>query len=200
MRGDRNGLRGGLFSLALGLAIGLGGAAHAQTQTAANAQKFLSVIAGQQTSRVDVASGGSWNQTWGKRTKNKCTSEYYYDFWGTRQGPRTRCWDEDDSRNISGPSPLLTGATPITDCLTEITYRDDSTYFDGYTITALGEQKTRIDWSKVAKVQQDGATVLLSPNLPMVRFRLSSDDLAKRAAFAMEFLRQTCDAAAATGF
>lgn len=200
MRGDLGGFRSGLFGLALILAAGLGASAQAQTQTAAGAQKFLSVIAGQQTSRLDVSVNGYWNQTWGKRTKNKCTSEYYYDFWGTRQGPRSRCWDEDDSRNITGPSPLLTGAVAINDCLTEIEYSDNSTYFDSYAITALGVQKARIDWSKVAKVQQEGSMVTVSPNSPLVRFRLSSEDLAKRAAFAMEFLRQTCDAAAATGF
>lgn len=174
--------------------------AWAQTQTVAGAQQFLSITANQKTTTVDNDWGQGFNLVSGRRVADKCTQEYYYDGWGTRQGPRTRCWKQDEYSNVYRPAAQLVSAVMISDCLTEIEITEASTYAGGYQISALGTHKLRLDWAKIAKVQQSGNTVTVSPTSPGLRFRLSSDDLATRTTFAMEFIRQNCDPAAATGF
>ena len=56
-----------------------------------------------------------------------------------------------------------------------------------------------IEWSRVTEVSQDGAHVFVSEKIPL-RLTLSSEALAARTAFAMEFLRVHCDETAGTGF
>lgn len=56
-----------------------------------------------------------------------------------------------------------------------------------------------VSWNSVSKVEQTGEAVMLKGN-PSFMVRFSSDQLATRAAYAMEFLRQSCDSTASTGF
>lgn len=56
-----------------------------------------------------------------------------------------------------------------------------------------------VSWNSVSKVEQVGETVVLKGK-PSFVIRFSSDQLATRAAYAMEFLRLSCDTTASTGF
>jgi hypothetical protein len=57
----------------------------------------------------------------------------------------------------------------------------------------------RVSWGSVSMVEQVDASVVVKGS-PSLRFSLSSDQLAARVAYAMEFLRLNCDSKAATGF
>lgn len=76
-------------------------------------------------------------------------------------------------------------------------YENSSTYYDAQTLT----------WSErnvsfLAEVKQRGATIEIFWTFQpwSSRFELSSEQMATRVAFALEFLRINCDRAAATGF
>jgi hypothetical protein len=57
----------------------------------------------------------------------------------------------------------------------------------------------RVEWNAISMVKQTEAIVALSGPTKF-RFYFSSDQLAARVAYAMEFLRTSCDQTAATGF
>ena len=57
-----------------------------------------------------------------------------------------------------------------------------------------------IDFRKLAKAELNGALIYLHGLPEAYRVRLPSDEMATRVAFAMEFLRQSCDPTAGTGF
>lgn len=56
-----------------------------------------------------------------------------------------------------------------------------------------------LDYAKVTKVTQSGSTVTANGGLN-IQLIYTSDQIATRVAYAMEFARQKCDPAAATGF
>ena len=57
-------------------------------------------------------------------------------------------------------------------------------------------------WSSVKSVHENGGNVhiMFAGNEDMSTIYLHSEDLAKRVAYAIDFLRTSCDAAAGTGF
>jgi len=57
-----------------------------------------------------------------------------------------------------------------------------------------------IDFKKLAKAEPVGSVINLSGLAAPFRIRLPSDEMAVRVAFAMEFLRQSCDPTTSTGF
>jgi hypothetical protein len=63
-----------------------------------------------------------------------------------------------------------------------------------------GDNAASLDWVLVAKVDVNQNSVIVGTNFGRLRFNLTSDSLAKRTGFAMEFLRVKCDRKSATGF
>lgn len=55
-------------------------------------------------------------------------------------------------------------------------------------------------WNTMAEVRSSGRYVYVSKQFVDIRFTLPSENLAKRTAFAMEFLRVKCDKKSSTGF
>ena len=66
----------------------------------------------------------------------------------------------------------------------------------------IGGRQEGFSWSEVKSVQQTGGDVhlMFAGNQHLATIYLRSEDLAKRVAYAIEFLRMQCDAAAGTGF
>lgn len=70
---------------------------------------------------------------------------------------------------------------------------------DWYRITGpIGDN--RIPWRQVSNIERVGTSVRLVDRNRKLLFRFPSEDLSKRAAFAMEFLRVQCDPTADLGF
>jgi hypothetical protein len=69
-------------------------------------------------------------------------------------------------------------------------------YMRGY----LNALNRKIDWSKVSEVSKSGNVITVREGGVGYRFAIASPDLLSRTAFAMEFIKNHCDAAAATGF
>lgn len=68
-------------------------------------------------------------------------------------------------------------------------------------VTFAGEGRPIfIDWEKTSGVTADGTEVHFSGVSPKMYLTLPSEEYASRVAYAMEFLRISCDPAAGTGF
>lgn len=78
---------------------------------------------------------------------------------------------------------------------TEFT-QGNTRYSRGY----LNALNRKIDWSKVSEVSKSGSVITIREGGVGYRFLISSEDLLARTAFAMEFIKNHCDAAANTGF
>lgn len=100
---------------------------------------------------------------------------------------------------------------PATQCRTEVRYTRLRTkrFFRGIASVPLDEPSggltTAIDWAVVSKVRvladnQDGTNVWIDWKEGGVRFNHMDESDAKRAAFAMDFLREQCAAKSDTGF
>jgi len=188
---------------AAALAIGLFSTAGAQTaQTPEGAQKFLGVVAAQGTTKLYFDSSSNWSTVYATRKFEKCVQEATYDFFGFQNGTRSRCFDDSDSKTINAPARDLKAASATGACSTRFEFSD---YFQGqrdgdWEFGPTGRTTYVVNWAKIASVKADGSWVRLSPPLQGFHLLMASPDMATRMAFAMEFLRQSCDAAAATGF
>ncbi|MFC3711147.1 hypothetical protein ACFOMD_01100 [Sphingoaurantiacus capsulatus] len=171
-------------------------------QTVEGAHRFLMLTVEQGTSSVAIDIGLGMSVTYGVRTVEQCRQEEYtYDIWGSK-GVRNRCWNEERYANVTARAHPLVSTAANGACATILKFTDyaNPDYADGWKIGPRGIDSVTLDWRKVAKVTANGSYVDVSPSQPGVQFRLASPDLAKRVAYAMEFLRQECDPAAATGF
>lgn len=177
---------------------------HAQEQTVENAQKFLSMtlpgngyMAGSLRSAfkktVDIANRkgqGYVEYSIGGEAKivdadavSRCTSKILSDYSGVTVNYVVK-------RSYYGSV-----VSRRTDKLTEAL----SKTFSQSTIIGRPDG---FSWSEIKFVRSDGGNVdlLFSENEIASTIYLRSEDLAKRVAFAMEFLRISCDKSAGTGF
>jgi hypothetical protein len=183
-------------------------ALHAQEQTVENAQKFLSIVL-----PGNGYMGGAMRETPALAVKaaREADSQHYYD--ADLQGeakivdadPVSRCTSKmlaDYStvtinirarRYSSGPV-VERASRGITD------WGSFSAGADGR--RTIGGRQEGFSWSEVKSVQQTGGDVhlMFAGNQHLATIYLRSEDLAKRVAYAIEFLRMQCDAAAGTGF
>lgn len=69
-----------------------------------------------------------------------------------------------------------------------------------YSRGSLNGLSRKIDWSKVSEVAKSGNSITVREGGVSYRFTINAEDLLARTAFAMEFIKTHCDAAASTGF
>ena len=69
-----------------------------------------------------------------------------------------------------------------------------------YSRSALPPLNRKIDWSKVSEVKKYTGSIGVREGGVSYMFKIGSEDLVARTAFAMEFIKNHCDAAAGTGF
>lgn len=185
-------------------AMGLAPGAVAQSgQTAAGAQEFLRIMAAQGSMAANIDRGGGWNRVFKTGTRRKCQSYDEVTLFGTKR--KRDCFDEPFSEMINhGTFPIA--VQPASQCGTRISLGDPG-YSRGadlgsekYTVSEPDLTPIVLDWSKVTRVMQSGTLVEIVGAYPRVAFIMASEDLAARAAYASEFLRSNCDAAAHTAF
>lgn len=176
--------------------LGLAVPAHAQEQTVEGAQKFLQVLASQGHLTLSRRSEGhSWDIfTWVDDTK---TDGRIY------------------SKSMS--ELKVASVTSAARCRTafNVNYFDYEVTYSGSTMmpprmTSDGPQNITINWEKVAAAVREGNSIVLQGNdyrtdmsfdgYTQYRINLPTEDLAKRVEYALEFIRMSCDPAAATGF
>jgi hypothetical protein len=79
----------------------------------------------------------------------------------------------------------------------QITFTEGKTH---YTRSQLNPLNRKIDWSKVSEVKKLSGGVQVREGGTAYFFAIASEDLLARTIFAMEFIKNHCDAAAGTGF
>lgn len=197
---------GGSFLLALAMLLSPA-AAHAQdgVQTVESAQRFLSQIIAQQATRLDADVGNGWNRFVVERSFCR-----YYTYYQGAPWNDHLCGDNDkapyEHRDYSASE-----ATSPSRCSTVLQATSAYRTFGSIEEKAGGrnfymiwpkplDPPFTIDWTKVAEVKQDESFVSVRGVRPAIRFKLASEALATRMAYAMEFIRTSCDATADTGF
>lgn len=178
---------------------------HAQQQTAEGAHLFLSKVVEQGATTFELDDGNGWGRV--SASKSYCRYYNYDTASGIRAGEygcsdyKTSTHGVDDYR--------LTSIVKLTRCATQISTPEvqakDIEVDDGpknYWKVSLPYRRPSygIDWDKVAEVKQEGTSVTVRGIKPAIRFKLASEPLATRVAYAMEFLRLECDATSGTGF
>ena len=188
-------------------------------QTPEGAQTMLTLLASQGTVNVDVDTGMGFNVTSATNVIVEYLTVDTSSFWG---GTSSRGYSRPKriSESYVLPARKLLSSTSTSACKTELVFSDDqskrvsttrkhnyispdgSTYVGeaGLTVYAQGYTAATLDWTKMARVEAIGSTVVMSPLSPNMRLQLPSPALAARVAFAMEFLRMSCDPLGKTGF
>ncbi|CAN7525520.1 hypothetical protein LJR143_003551 [Pseudoxanthomonas sp. LjRoot143] len=179
--------------------------AHAQQQTVEGAHLFLSKVVEQGATTFELDDGNGWGQV--RASKSFCRY-YSYDTASGFKAGEYGCGDYKTSTHDVG-GYRLTSIMKLTRCASQISTPEvqakDIEVDSGqknYWKVSLPYRKPSygIDWDKVAEVKQDGTSVAVSGIKPAIRFKLASEPLAARVAYAMEFLRLECDATSGTGF
>lgn len=171
------------------LALSVSTASAQNNQTPEGAQQFIAIIAanGSTSTRIPLYAGGM-NAV--RDSEQQYSRSCSTDFWGGRTCKSVTAGRRYFTRTLDPIAVVGSGSTDV--CVTTFTivppYSEEPKIPPTFTV----------DWKRVTKVQPNAEWVNLSGQ--QVEFRLSSSDLATRVAYAMEFLRQHCDPAAATGF
>jgi len=189
--------------LALGLAPNMPGAS-AQTQTVQGAHEFLRITFanGGVSGALDAGLGYNtvleqWNRC-PQRMMTPGTSLMRPTYGEVCEGMRSGRFSAPDfaaiKYNVSaGSRGKLSANSPSY----PVSFKNEVTYFYRDYLNPLNRE---IDWSKVSQVSRNGLSIFVREGAIGCRFTLSSEDLLNRTAFAMEFLKSRCDAAASTGF
>jgi len=181
---------------------------HAQEQTVENAQKFLSIVL-----PGNGYMGGSIRETPGNVTTamREGDSRYFYDadLRGEAKivdaGPVSRCVSKllADYADVTISANVRRYAGgPVIDSISRGITEAGTFSVGANGLRTIGGKTDGFSWSEVKSVQQSGgdANLMFAGNKHVATIYLRSDDLAKRVAYAIEFLRMECDAAAGTGF
>lgn len=208
-------------AMLVALVFAVCGGANAQAaQTPAGAQDFLGKVLAQGTSSLNVDTGKGWNRVGAAEAERCMWNEEFGGFftgmqrvWRCTKGSGSFLMIDDPSQmwiNVGAWTPR--GAVAEGECRTRVQvdhkgsqYREFKARADGRTadFTAWSGPQSGpflIDWSRVAGTTSNGREVLLKGVTPAMSFVLPSEELAVRFAYAMEFLRLSCDATAGTGF
>ena len=176
----------------------------AEGQTVQGAQEFL---------RITYASGGvsgSFNagsgynvvqQNWYtcRRTMVFAGSDLmpaqYDDVCGNTQ---YGTWSAPDYQGIAyTPSGTCSGTVTANAPYYQTEVTEGKTYYSRGSLNPLNR---KIDWSKVSEVKKYTGAVEIREGSVAYFFKIGSEDLLARTTFAMEFIKNHCDAAASTGF
>lgn len=175
--------------VALALAVSLsGGTAHSQEQTAENAQKFVAQIAGL----------GQMAYAY-RHDRDTFEQTFYQDASVDYRG------DEPPKRYFNKIIAPIWDVTSSNRCLTTFKYKStNADWVETRYLIRTRDAERSMAWRSVAAVQQVGQQVHVRTATAYGnqydRFDLPSQDMAKRMAYAMEFLRVSCDATQGTGF
>lgn len=187
--------------------------ANAAEQTSENAMLFLSKVASQNQISIEVSddNGKSYNQgTWSgmlnrrdpKRYREIDNEPYWMDPFvavaaGGRECITTFAWNKS---TYSTPLAMKTAYGEIgamtPNMITPQTVSDFPKELEGKSI----------DWKKVASITYEevgasgGKVARLTAIGVGMRFTVTTTDMGKRVQYAMEFLRNSCDPTAGTGF
>ena len=167
------------FSAGFAVCMLMAGAARAQEQTPENAQKFIAQIGGL----------GQLVYAWKSTGSGSFEQGVYMD--GTGSQPVQRYFDKAVAPlwNVAAQGP----------CLTKFRYQRTGY---GYSVST-SEADGTIIWRSVGSVKAEGSYVYVEEGAGYQlshRFTLPNPALAARMAYAMEFLRVSCDATQGTGF
>lgn len=179
-----------LFALLFALGLTLPADA-ADQQTKEGAQEFLSILAAQGNLSLEsrYGAGEDWN------------SFPYMDADASREPtPDEIRW----LTYYTGPSRV----TQVTNapCASTFTYKwvNFQMPYDRQALKPgrqyITDETQRVPWSRIASVTRTGSSIVLVWGTMDLKLVLPSEDLAKRAEYAAEFLRLACDASSATGF
>lgn len=204
MTNKRAGLRVGA-ALLLVAAVLAATPVAAQEQTAESAQKFLTIIAGQQPMSLAIDAGRGYNVVEGQA--QQCRNVSVQGFFGNSS---ERQCNNAYPINVQYPDLAVMKIETVDRCTTVITtsppqnmnygqFGSASQSREAYPDYRMGPP-LRLEFAKLSRVEQQGAVIYLKTSTGNWRLATSSSDMATRVAYALEFLRQQCDAAAGTGF
>lgn len=174
------------------------------TQTAAGAHEFLriSTSSGGVSGYLDRGSGEnrgrmSWYSC--RRQMVFAGSEYmapqYDDVCGNTQYGD---WTAPAYKAIKySPHNSCTGILKADAPYYESSFTQGNTHYSREPFPALNRW---ISWAKVTEVRRQNSEIIVREGSSTYRLILPGADIATRVAFAMEFLRTSCDPAAGTGF
>lgn len=188
---------GAVLLVAATLLAGVG-PVRAQEQTPEGAQSFLGILAGQ------------GNLSMSRRQDNIAAVYGWYKDWDLMSWR----WDLDNGDfrfYTSDVPPLRVTAVGSTDrCVSRVTfnlvsYSSDRRSSSPPPAEPLGSTNLDVNWSKVANIYRSGQSIEIRGGylrilLGDIRFNFPDENLAKRAEYAMEFLRLACDPTKQTGF
>lgn len=180
---------------------------HAQEQTVEGAQLFLQKVSEQGSTIFTIGTG---NSEWNEINVQSSYCRYHRQYTSTGlDASEHRCSDFRESTYVIDAYKLTLMAA-LTRCTTQVnaptrstsTIYPDASGKDYRTIrfNHIPQAPFQIEWGKAAEIEQDGSYVTIRGINPALRFHFASEALATRIAFAMEFLRTSCDSTSGTGF
>ena len=197
-------LKVGMLVAAIVATLAAPALARAEGQTVQGAQEFLRITysSGGVNGAFDGGSGyNAVQESW-----YTCRNEMVFagsdlmpaQYQETCGNTQYRTWNAPDYQAVAyAPGGSCSGTFTANAPSYQTEYVNGRTHYSrGY----LNGLNRKIDWSKVSEVSNNGGVITIREGGVGYRFVIGSQDLLARTAFAMEFIKSHCDAAASTGF